>query len=184
MAKAPDWRRDGDAIPDFSNASGVDSEPDRPESGPAITTLVAPSVEGDLPVAVESAQPVEAGEVDLADMDNDGDAELIVAEVADELFVLDWNGAELETVQILGLGQGYYAGALGTLHAGRLAANGLGGVFVGGVPGLHNRVGATFVEGVEPSFAEQDARLVADFNDDGVDDFYARDGFIFLSKSP
>lgn len=173
---------DGDSIVDFSNAWPIGAEYQFDDSEPTITTLVGPSTMGSQPVAVESHQPFFAAEVDVADMDGDGDAEILIAENASEIHVLDWSGAQLVATQILGLGEGYAPGVLGLMHAGRLAANGLGGVFVGGVQGTHNNMGATFVIGVEPRFAEQDARLVADFNDDGIDDFWTRDGLMYLSN--
>jgi len=172
----------GDSIVDFSNVWPIGSEHHFSDAEPTITTLVGPPQSGEQPVTVRSSQPFFAWQVDVADMDGDGDAELLMAENVSEIHILDWSGSQLVDAQILGLPEGHRDGAVSKLLAGRLTLDGLGGVFVGGIPGLHNSMGAIFVSGAEPRFAEQDARLVADFNDDGIEDFWTRDGLMYLSN--
>lgn len=173
----------GDGSDDFTYAWNSDAEPYLDGAGVAreITTIVAPSLSTDDPLVVRSSQHVWAAQVNVGDMDADGDAELLLGETPDAISILDWDSDGFHVVGTLSLPDEYEPGAFGTLLPGRLTVGG-GGAFIGGIKlkdsgPLDSFTAALFVEGILPHIVEQRGRLVADLNLDGLDDFYADNGF-------
>ncbi|MEM7159774.1 MAG: VCBS repeat-containing protein [Myxococcota bacterium] len=162
-----------------------------------VTTVLAASEPSPEMVFSHSPQPVWARDVEVADLDGDRDAELIIVESMDVIVVMNWRDGAFVEQERLSVPAGYHDVTLDQVVAGNFANRGLGsGVFVAPllpdhedfVPG-EGSFGVLFRADVSPQFMEVAWTGVfygTDLNDDGAADFFARrDGTpgVFVSTS-
>lgn len=139
---------------------------------------------------VYSPQPLWADEYVAADLDGDGDVELIIMESLSAIAILDWREGRYVVDEELAVPRGYDPRSFAGPVAGNFANRGTaGGMFLSQLRPTNEpfefgnvRYGVLFDGSVEPQFSEVDwARptLAVDVNVDGIADFYAIRGGVF-----
>lgn len=187
---------DGDGRTDLTLVWGSDSEPYWAGETPQIYTILAPSSPGPGIAVTESPHPAWARSAAVADMNGDGDSELVIAAGPYEILVMDWDGAGFVESETLALPEGYTSSMDG-VGAGKFVPPGLGGVLVGGVSEADvfdaqfnaaifpEAVGAAAMLGFKGAAS---SHFAADFNADGIDDLRGRvsnaDGLYLSSHNP
>lgn len=168
----------GDGLTDLTIVWTDGSEPYWVDDPPQIYTILAPSSPGAGVEVTESPHPAWARSAAVADMNGDGDFEVVIAAGSYEILVMDWDGAGFVESETLALPEGYTSSMAG-VGAGKFVPPGLGGVLVSGV-GLAGTPSSLFNVALFPEAVGTPALLqfeghpaqsyVADFNADGTDD--------------
>jgi len=179
---------DGDGVLDFSITWHDGTEPYWSDEEPRILTVLGESSPESEAVVIESVHPAWARSAATADLDGDGDSELIVAHRGDEIAVMKWEDGGFVLGDVLAL-PAEYSSDMARVSAGALAADGLGGLITKASHEddavLESRTVALFGPPVNPSFVPIldmfDNPTIADFDGDGFDDAWDPFAGLYLS---
>ena len=179
---------DGDGRSDLAITWSKGSEPYW-LGEPQILSFIAPVLARPGLTVTESPLPTWAGSTDAADMDGDGDWELVIAAHPGEILVMDWRGAGFVETDTLTLPNDYDS-TLAHVAAGGFTDSGWGGVIAYAShesdAALAGRTVAVFSEMVSPPFLGMievsDRPTVADYDADGLDDVWDPLSGVYLSN--
>lgn len=180
----------GDGRADIAVTWTGDSEPYWLGEPAQILSIIAPGSGGEALSVVQSPQPLWARSTGCADMDGDGDDDIVIARDSDEIVVFEWSEIGFTKAETLAMAGGYESN-VSRIAVGSLVRPGYGGVLThasveGGDP-LERQMVAVFPSTVDPAFLPMlkltEHIVTADFDDDGFDDVWDPLVGVYLSDS-
>lgn len=156
---------------------------------PQIAAAIAPHSAGEEFTVTHTAQPSWTSQAGAAHLTGSPSAQLVVMDSVEDIRVLEWSGGMFTTLQVL-TPPSEYVYASGDIVAGTFTGSGTGGIIFESIVDQDDvpHVGALFLNSPASSFLIDvpftKPPWTADFNDDGVTDFWSEDGLFVSSIAP